>query len=442
MCFAIRPLILDFARCYLAGEHQINMIRCMFRTRAINRHDPRAPNTVNEVGDLLPFFEMNNDKTSDHCYFKTITSDSSFPVPPELIIMLHVLAVFAASVGIVVHATAAAAQQGHDYCSSDDIVVSTCKASNRLCVVDGAGRDSCGACANGYVEFAGSCRNVQNINLQWFLDEFKPFFRKGNGDSSSSSTTIQAAERQMSLQDMLSFISGHNSQQPPPKFWLGLNKFAADTIDEVKQRLGLRRPTNNTSTVIPPFNRSRASIVITDSTSVVDWVQAGAVTSVKDQGRCGCCWAIAMAGAIEGAAAVQTNFTYLQSVSFQQFVSCDDSSYGCDGGDPVTALTYAESNPFGGMTRLNDYAFTDGNGDTTEQCNIGNRPLAIEAKGAAYVVSMDTYDTFDNRVVKMKEALSQKPVSTAMHALCNTMSAYSSGVITDDGDCACEDFNC
>lgn len=73
------------------------------------------------------------------------------------------------------------------------------------------------------------------------------------------------------------------------------------------------------------------------------------------KGRCGSCWAISAMGIVEGVAYVTNG--YIQSMSFQQLISCDGQNWGCDGGDVSTALQYAVSNSFGGLASLNDYPY-------------------------------------------------------------------------------------
>jgi C1A family cysteine protease len=73
----------------------------------------------------------------------------------------------------------------------------------------------------------------------------------------------------------------------------------------------------------------------------VNWVTAGAVQAVKDQGRCGSCWAFA-------AVAVAESFKFLDTgvlglFSDQQVTSCDRVSSGCNGGWHHWALTYMAS---------------------------------------------------------------------------------------------------
>mmetsp|Transcript_8802 Transcript_8802/g.13573 ORF Transcript_8802/g.13573 Transcript_8802/m.13573 type:complete len:181 (+) Transcript_8802:30-572(+) len=67
----------------------------------------------------------------------------------------------------------------------------------------------------------------------------------------------------------------------------------------------------------------------------IDWVKMGKVTPVKDQGKCGSCWAFSAVGMIESAEAIKRN-TSPDSYSEQQVLDCCDAHYGelgCSGGD-------------------------------------------------------------------------------------------------------------
>ena len=169
----------------------------------------------------------------------------------------------------------------------------------------------------------------------------------------------------------------------------------------------------------------------------------GAVTSVKNQGQCGCCWAIATAGALEGDAAINTNFTFLESVSFQQLISCDDQNDGCGGGNVLTALQYTQTNSLGGVTSLAAVPFIDANGQTTQTCPLtADSPVAVVVPNLALAVSSTQPSDSSERVSQMKQALAQQPVAVLMNATCTLFQTYSSGIITDDDQCACASGDC
>lgn len=93
---------------------------------------------------------------------------------------------------------------------------------------------------------------------------------------------------------------------------------------------------NNVASV---FNSGDASVAAPGL--IVNWVDKGAVTRVKNQGSCESSWAFSATGALEGWGKIEKR--HLPSLSEQELVDCVVSAeaQGCLGGDPEAGLMYA-----------------------------------------------------------------------------------------------------
>lgn len=115
-------------------------------------------------------------------------------------------------------------------------------------------------------------------------------------------------------------IEAHN--QTESSYTLGHNEFS-DWSEAEKAVLRGKLPDDGNHTG-DYFESSE------ENSSPIDWRKKGAVTPVKDQKRCGSCWAFSSTGAMEGAHQIKTG--KLLSFSEQELVDCDTKQHGCNGG--------------------------------------------------------------------------------------------------------------
>jgi len=212
-------------------------------------------------------------------------------------------------------------------------------------------------------------------------------------------------------------------------YTLGHNQFSGMNADDFRNTIlgfsydpELRFSTNRASL-------TQKNVGINQSPKSVDWISAGAVTPVKDQGQCGSCWSFSSTGALEGAYFVSNKGAILPSFSEQQLVDCDNrknrqtsgKDMGCNGGLMDNAFDWIRRN--GGLCSETDYPYVSGKTKTEGTCQSTCKSIS----GSTVTSFVDVDPSNDGA---MMSALSNQPVSVAIEADERDFQLYKSGVFT------------
>lgn len=212
------------------------------------------------------------------------------------------------------------------------------------------------------------------------------------------------------------FIQEHNFKNLT--YTLGHNQFSGMDSDEFRDYLGFSGE-NVRHNNLRIDNSNLESVP-----SSVNWITAGAVTGVKDQGQCGSCWSFSTTGALEGA--YFTKYGKLPSFSEQQLVDCDNrknggKDMGCNGGLMDNAFSWIKKN--GGLCTEAEYPYVSGTTKTAGSCQT-----SCEVVDDSAVTSfVDVPKSSDQ---SMMAAIAKQPVSVAIEADQKEFQLYKSGVFT------------
>merc|ERR1711970_128005 len=176
-----------------------------------------------------------------------------------------------------------------------------------------------------------------------------------------------------------------------------------------------------------------------------DWVSQGAVSSVKDQGRCGSCAAFSAVGSIESCFKIQSG-SMNDDLSEQHLLDCgynheyidDEGSWGadgCDGAWPQAYYDWIEKN--GQLLEMEDfYRYVSGYNGENFQCNPRDDGFFSEMKMTGMWNKWYTNEQDMENVVQIN------PVSTSVQAT-TTWYDYAGGVLDDPQCCdAAYDSEC
>jgi C1A family cysteine protease len=133
------------------------------------------------------------------------------------------------------------------------------------------------------------------------------------------------------------------------------------TDDEFKaQRLGSKPPTASEGRPEKSGKRSAEMEELLSTKrdlealpSSINWKSKGKVTSVKNQGKCGDCWAFASTAVMESMHAIKGHA--LTNGSPQHVLDCTPVSHGCSGGWQGEAFKYSQKNV--GIEKLANYPY-------------------------------------------------------------------------------------
>ncbi|CAM0953661.1 unnamed protein product [Alopecurus aequalis] len=196
------------------------------------------------------------------------------------------------------------------------------------------------------------------------------------------------------------------------KYRLAINKFADLTNEEfVGTYTGFKAMPPGAKKV-PGFKYENISLSA-EVAQGIDWRTRGAVTGVKNQHHCGCCWAFSAVAAVEGINQITTG--QLVSLSEQQLLDCTNN-HGCSGGAMKAAFDYIVAN--GGITTEDAQPYA------MEQGTCGSYQPAATISGYQAVP--------DNDEDALAAAVANQPVSVGIDGSDPSFKLYSGGIMTGD----------
>ncbi|ETW04213.1 hypothetical protein H310_04555 [Aphanomyces invadans] len=227
------------------------------------------------------------------------------------------------------------------------------------------------------------CDKEDSHAINWALveipspDAFAALFSHWAATFNVEYPSVEERQRRAEVfYDNAKLVAQHN-QQVHATYTLELNKFADTTWDEFKQLyLGASTPQNCSAA-------HTARLVAKDVPEAIDWRRWGAVSPVKDQGKCGSCWTFSSTGCLES----HNLLTHGKKVllSEQNLIDCAQAfdNHGCSGGLPSHAFEYVKYN--GGLDTGASYPYHA----KDEKCRFSPASVGVKVLDVVNITSRD-----------------------------------------------------
>ncbi len=255
-----------------------------------------------------------------------------------------------------------------------------------------------------------------------YKKDFSSFQQFTNSYEKIYNSNTQLEKGYTNFKKNIDFINSHNTNSSS-SFSLRLNHFADEDpinlkknlfsfeIEKQHDELVLNNKNCDIQTTMNLYNK------IPDN---IDYRQKNAVTPVKNQGKCGSCWAFSTVGALESKYALNTG--KLKTFSEQKLVDCSDSNFGCNGG--LMHKAFDDILWSNGLPLEKDYPYIGSEGKC--QSNIPEFK-DLNLLGYQYVLSHSS--------TSLKNALQHNPVCIALAGDPMKFLFYGEGIFDDD-DCS------
>ena len=203
----------------------------------------------------------------------------------------------------------------------------------------------CEQCKEGYDLKEGKCELVErkvSASTEMSFEEFKAKYGKKYKDEKEEERRRAVYESNQEAMQTLRQSRAYS---------VGVNHMTDLTEEEVNSRNGFNRGNRlnqKKTTRKPTMNNKLGSVPTT-----MNWTAEGKVTSVKDQGSCGSCWAFAALATAESVVVLNGWETVNVDLSEQYLVECTYES-DCDG---TYYVEYVMDEILGGVPRESAYPY-------------------------------------------------------------------------------------